>query len=50
VHSQKFYESCSPASSDGKRPRWTVLLELVAQLSLAVSPSLLALQVLAWFV
>jgi MYXO-CTERM domain-containing protein len=46
VHSQKFYEFCSPASSGGKRPLWTALLVLVALLPLAVSPSLLALQVL----
>ncbi|MDU5454438.1 MAG: hypothetical protein E6095_13035 [Pseudescherichia vulneris] len=34
VHSQKFYEFRSPASSGGKRPLWTAL-KVLAQLLLA---------------
>jgi len=47
VHSQKFYEFCSPASSGGKRPQWTALLVLGALLSLAALLLPLALLALA---
>jgi len=46
VHSQKFYEFCSPASSGGKRPQWTALMVLVLLLSLAALLLLLVLLVL----